>query len=146
MSGWVYLAAALPLLASALRCFARAGRSRALRPALRWFALGVLLGAFGLDSLRTIYALTAASPAPLAWLPLALIGGALLYVFARVWGDLARPLPAERAAALVAERGRELEALAEEAALLTSERADAVEAPAAAEAAVEATVEGESGR
>lgn len=116
MSGWAYLAAALPLLASALRCFARCGRSREAGPTLRWFALGVVLGAFGLDSLRTIHALTSASPAPLAWLPLALIGGALLYVALRVWGDLGRPLPAARAQALAAARERELQALAAEAA------------------------------
>jgi hypothetical protein len=114
--GWAYLAAALPLCSFALRAFGRAARERDAASARRYFALGVLLAAFGLDTLRVLYRLTSAHPSPLALLPLVLIGGTLIYVGTREWGRLARERPGFRAGALARERAGELEALAAEAA------------------------------
>lgn len=115
--GWAYLAAALPLCAFGLRAFARAARERERSAALRWFLIGVVLSAFGIDSVRILEGLTGAHPSPLAFLPLALVGGALIYVLIREWRRLGRERASVRAAALAELRGAELEALAAEAAV-----------------------------
>lgn len=112
--GWAYLAAALPLCSFALRAFSRAARERDPSLARRYFGLGVVLAAFGLDTLRVLWRLTSAHPSPLALLPLVLIGGTLVYVMIREWGRLARERPGARAKALATQRQAELEALAAE--------------------------------
>tara|TARA_R110002072_G_scaffold256984_1_gene415785 strand:+ start:1731 stop:2096 length:366 start_codon:yes stop_codon:yes gene_type:complete len=113
--GWVYLAAALPLCSFALRAFGRAAREPDAASARRYFALGVVLAAFGIDALRVLHRLTSAHPSPLALLPLVLIGGALVYVGIREWTRLARERPGARAKVLAAQREAELEALTAEA-------------------------------
>jgi len=113
--GWVYLAAALPLCSFAIRAFGSAARARERASARRYFVLGLVLGAFGIDTLRVLYRLTSAHPSPLALLPLILIGGTLVYVSIREWGRLARERPGVRARALALEREAELGALAAEA-------------------------------
>lgn len=111
--GWLYLAASLPLCSFAVRAFARGARERDPRLARRYFGLGVLLAAFGIDTLLVLYRLTDAHPSPLAMLPLTLIGGAVVYVAIREWGRLARERPGVRARAAAAQREAELEALLE---------------------------------
>ena len=114
--GWLYLAAALPLLATAIRLLGRSAREPEPGVRARWFAGGVLLAALGLDALRVLYQLTSSHPAPPAFLPLALIGGTLIYVLAREWQRLSHELPGTRAAAKAEAQGAELEALAVQAA------------------------------
>lgn len=111
--GWFYLAASLPLCSFAIRAFGRAARERDPARARPFFALGVLLGALGIDTLRVLARLTGAHPSPLAFLPLTLIGGTLVYVGIREWGRLGRERPGARAALLATEREAELRALAE---------------------------------
>lgn len=113
--GWAYLAAALPLCSFAIRAFGRAARAREPGLARRYFALGVVLAALGVDALRVLHRLSSAHPSPLASLPLALIGGTLVYVLIREWGRLARERPGVRARALAREREAELGVLAAEA-------------------------------
>ncbi|MBL4846556.1 MAG: hypothetical protein JKY65_13605 [Planctomycetes bacterium] len=113
--GWLYLAAALPLLATAIRLFGRSAREREPSVRVRWFIGGVLLAALGFDALRVLYQLTSAHPSPLAFLPTALIGGTLVYVLIREWQRLARERPGTRATVKADAQGAALEALALEA-------------------------------
>ena len=90
MDSWdmLYTLSALPLVAMAIRCWARWARGAGGRG---WLALGVVLAALGLDGLRQL--LRRAEMAPTIWAGPTVVmfcGGFLLYVVLRTYRDLGR--------------------------------------------------------
>lgn len=89
----LYVAACLPLLVGALRCWARCARARSWGPSVAWWALGLLLATAGIDSGLSLKTKAMSLPSEATIFMGSLVASAFLYLLFSEWRRLSRPQP-----------------------------------------------------